>query len=205
MSDRALRTALIKLASAHPEFRKEILPLLKGAAKDVPDQHQLKILKDTVTNPLKGKFLGGPTAEEAEKILKEKFDFTDKQIAKLKSAAASNGGYDEMNVGKVKPGGSAKGDKGSDAAKPWLKGEFTQQEFHELGEKQESGQLNDGKFDDVPAKVAKIKAVVKMAKTARAAGEQAYKVACSCGEAPVAAVEVAKKAVQLWKKQNPSA
>lgn len=149
MSDRALRTALIKLASAHPEFRKDLLPIIK-------------------------------------------------------SAAASNGGYDEMNVGKVKPGGSAEGDKGSDAAKPWLKGEFTQQEFTELGDKQESGQLGDGKPDDGPAKVAKIKAVVKMAKTARAAGEQAYRVACSCGEQPKAAVEVAKKAVQLWKKQNPA-
>jgi hypothetical protein len=156
MSDRALRTALIKLASEHPEFRKDLLPIIK-------------------------------------------------------SAAASNGGYDEMNVGKVKPGGSAEGTKGkadgggstpSDADKPWIKGEFTQQEFHELGDKQEKGQLGDGKVDDGPAKVAKIKAVVKTAKTAREAGEQAYKVACSCGEAPVAAVEVAKKAVHLWKKQN---
>lgn len=45
---------------------------------------------------------------------------------------------------------------------------------------------------------------MKTAKTAREAGEQAYKVACSCGEQPKAAVEVAKKAVQLWKKHNPS-
>lgn len=51
---------------------------------DVPDKHQLKICKDTVKNPLKGKFCGGPTAEEAEQILKEKFNFTDKQIQDLK-------------------------------------------------------------------------------------------------------------------------
>lgn len=52
----------------------------------VPDKHQLRILKDTVANPLKGKFLGGPTAEEAEETLRKKFKFTDKQIENLKKA-----------------------------------------------------------------------------------------------------------------------
>ena len=55
-----------------------------GEAKSIPDQHQLKILKDTVKNPAKGMFLGGPSAEEAEKILKQKFGYTDAQIKKLK-------------------------------------------------------------------------------------------------------------------------
>ena len=50
----------------------------------VADSHQLKILKDTVKNPSKGLFLGGPTAEEAEKILRSKFGFSDKQIQDLK-------------------------------------------------------------------------------------------------------------------------
>lgn len=50
----------------------------------VADKHQLKILKDTVKNPAKGKFMGGPSAEEAEKILRSKFKFTDAQIKKLK-------------------------------------------------------------------------------------------------------------------------
>jgi hypothetical protein len=53
----------------------------------VPEDHQLKILKDTVKNPMKGKFLGGPSAEEAEKTLREKFHFTDKQITTLKKAS----------------------------------------------------------------------------------------------------------------------
>lgn len=52
----------------------------------VPDQHQLKILKDTVRNPAKS-FLGGPSAKEAEEILKKKFHFTDAQIQKLKKGA----------------------------------------------------------------------------------------------------------------------
>jgi len=50
----------------------------------VPDTHQKKILIDTVKNPMKGKFLGGPSAEEAEKILRKKFGYTDDQIKKLK-------------------------------------------------------------------------------------------------------------------------
>jgi len=50
----------------------------------VPDKHQLRVLKDTVKNPLKGVFLGGPSAEESEKILREKFGYSDNQINKLK-------------------------------------------------------------------------------------------------------------------------
>ena len=46
--------------------------------------HQLKIAIDTVKNPNKGKFLGGPSAKEAEKTLRTKYKYTDKMIAKLK-------------------------------------------------------------------------------------------------------------------------
>ena len=46
--------------------------------------HQLKIAIDTVKNPLKGEFLGGPSAKEAEKTLRTKYKYTDKMIAKLK-------------------------------------------------------------------------------------------------------------------------
>ena len=80
-----LRSKIIRLAHDNPELRGHLLPLV--AAKSAPDQHQLKILKDTVKNPLKGKFLGGPTAEEAEKILRDKFHFTERQIKKLKKAS----------------------------------------------------------------------------------------------------------------------
>jgi hypothetical protein len=51
---------------------------------DVPDKHQLRILIDNVKNPPKGKFLGGPSGEEAEEILRRKFKYTDKQIQRLK-------------------------------------------------------------------------------------------------------------------------
>lgn len=47
------------------------------------DKRQIKIAKDTVRNPIKGKLLGGPSVEEAEKVLK-KFGYTDEQIEKLK-------------------------------------------------------------------------------------------------------------------------
>jgi len=50
---------------------------------DVANKHQKKICMDTVKNPAKG-MLGGPSAKEAEKILRTKFKFTDAQIKKLK-------------------------------------------------------------------------------------------------------------------------
>jgi hypothetical protein len=50
------------------------------------DLNQLAVLKDTVRNPLKGKFLGGPSAEEAEEILRTKYGWTDERIARLKES-----------------------------------------------------------------------------------------------------------------------
>ena len=48
------------------------------------EKHQESICRDTVRNPAKGLFLGGPDAEEAEQILREQFNYTDKQIQRLK-------------------------------------------------------------------------------------------------------------------------
>ena len=45
--------------------------------------HQEKILRDTVKNPLLY-LLGGLNAEESEKVLKEKFNYSDKKINQLK-------------------------------------------------------------------------------------------------------------------------
>lgn len=61
-------------------------PQVVNEAKSVPDKHQEKILRDTVKNPMKGIFLGGPSAEEAEKILRTKFKYSDAQIKKLKNS-----------------------------------------------------------------------------------------------------------------------
>lgn len=91
MSDRALRAAVIRLAHDHPQFRKDLLPLVREAAEFPADSI--------------GKEVSGPT-----------------------------------------------GVPGSDAQKPWAKGEFTQQENAQLLEEQESGKLSDGKADT--AKVA---------------------------------------------------
>jgi hypothetical protein len=54
------------------------------------DKNQLKIAIDTVKNPNKGRFLGGPTEAEAIEILKTKFDYTDKDIKKLQENKQSN-------------------------------------------------------------------------------------------------------------------
>jgi hypothetical protein len=48
----------------------------------VPDRLQKRICMDTVFQS-KRKFATGPSVEEAEKILLEKFGFTDRQIASL--------------------------------------------------------------------------------------------------------------------------
>lgn len=47
------------------------------------DQHQLRVLRDTVRNPLKS-LLGGPTLPEATLILKEKFGYTEKDLDQLR-------------------------------------------------------------------------------------------------------------------------
>jgi hypothetical protein len=65
--------------------------------RSTPERHQLKILIDTVKNPLKGKFLGGPTAEEAEETLREEFDYSDAEIRRLKTAGFSYA-TDRMSV-----------------------------------------------------------------------------------------------------------
>lgn len=50
----------------------------------VCEKHEIKVCTDTVKNPAKA-LLGGPTAEEAEKTLREKYRFSDAMIRRLKS------------------------------------------------------------------------------------------------------------------------
>jgi len=84
----ALRGAVSKGGQGMPDSAFSVNPV--GEAKpSTADQHQLRILKDTVKNPLKGKFLGGPSADEAEKTLRSKFGFTDAQISKLKESTGA--------------------------------------------------------------------------------------------------------------------
>jgi len=48
-----------------------------------PDFHQHKIAVDTVKNPAKG-LMGGPSAQDAEEVLRAKFKYTNDEIKKLK-------------------------------------------------------------------------------------------------------------------------
>lgn len=50
----------------------------------IPDRHQFRICVDTVKNPMKGRFLGGMTADEAESLLRHKFSMTEASIQSLK-------------------------------------------------------------------------------------------------------------------------
>ena len=96
-TDRALHAGLIRLAHAHPEFRKDLLPIIKEADFDP--------------------------------------SFIGKQTVPV-------------------------GEPASDAQKPWAKGQFTQQEFAELKEKQVAGNLSDGKADTKTASDKNLRAAI---------------------------------------------
>jgi len=57
---------------------------LHVATLDPAAWHEHAIAKDTVKNPLKGVFLGGPNAVQAEATLRSRFGYNDAKIAKLK-------------------------------------------------------------------------------------------------------------------------
>jgi hypothetical protein len=66
---------------------------------------------------------------------------------------------------------------GSDAQKPWAKGELTQQENSELGEKLEDGPLADGKADLEPLKVKQARAAYRKARLAGKDQKEATRIA----------------------------
>lgn len=68
---------------------------------------------------------------------------------------------------------------GSDAQKPWAKGELTQQENSELGEKLEDGPLADGKADLEPLKVKQARAAYRKARLAGKDQKEATRIALS--------------------------
>lgn len=70
---------------------KGIFAKAKFNFRDVGDAHQKAIAIKTLKNPSLA-LLGGPTAEEAESILRKKFKYTDKQIAELKKYEGSRTG-----------------------------------------------------------------------------------------------------------------
>ena len=72
-----------------PAEQKRKAELEKKLGVNEAKSNQEKIAIDTVKNPNKS-LLGGPTASEAEKMLRTKFGYTDKQIAKLKEDAPAN-------------------------------------------------------------------------------------------------------------------
>ena len=100
--------------------------------------------------------------------------------------AASNGGFPPDSIGEQVKGPD--GVPGSDAQKPWSKGEFTQQENVELDEKQEKGLLSDGKADPVGKSAS-----------ANDFATKAFRMARQAGKSQAEAVEFAKKAKANWK------
>ena len=74
------------------EFLKSEAAVNATAAKktptSVPDRHKQKIACDTVRNPNKA-LLGGPSVEEAKKMLREHFGYSDKDLADLEVSASA--------------------------------------------------------------------------------------------------------------------
>jgi hypothetical protein len=56
----------------------------KGHGSEARSGHEHAIAVDTVKNPLKGLFLGGPSADQAERSLRNRFGYNDAEIGKLK-------------------------------------------------------------------------------------------------------------------------
>ena len=55
---------------------------MRTAPLTVPERHQLRILKQTIKHPFTA-CLGGPSYEDAERMLREQFDWTAREITKL--------------------------------------------------------------------------------------------------------------------------
>ena len=66
----------------------------KGHGSEARSGHEHAIAKDTVKNPLKGVFLGGPTAAQAEAKLRSRYGYSNKEISNLKG-----GPYDDTGAG----------------------------------------------------------------------------------------------------------
>jgi len=73
----------------------------KPPRSNVADYNQHRIAVDTVKNPNKSMF-GGPSAEESEEILRNKFGYTDQEINMLKGVteSRSSGDVKKINEGK---------------------------------------------------------------------------------------------------------
>lgn len=72
---------------------RELLRQKDSKTKDgsIANKHQKRILIDTIKNPTKGMFLGGPSFAEAKEILMKKFGYTEQQIKKLSTDSDPRG------------------------------------------------------------------------------------------------------------------
>src|SRR5665811_1375456 len=59
----------------------------KGHGSEARSGHEHTIAVDTVKNPMKGVFLGGPTAGQAESKLRSRFGYSDNEISNLKGSS----------------------------------------------------------------------------------------------------------------------
>lgn len=118
-------------------------------------------------------------------------------LSALKNASET---FPPIDIGAISP--KVEGEDGentiSDARKPWMQGEFTQQENSELASKQEKGLLSDGKAD-LATKKARVMDAARKGKSAKEASTLAFQTARSLGESPESATRVARSVFRSWK------
>ncbi len=152
MSDALLRSRLIRLASDTPEFRKELLPILAGGSEepDEPEESEeeeddddddseddsdksasLRLARNLRLLSPEDRHLASGLLRLAQKMPSQRSKLLGLVTASLKSAK-----WDPKQIGEEKPGPLKKQPDES-----YLDGEFTQQEFLELREKQQGGNL----------------------------------------------------------------
>lgn len=78
----------------------------KPPRSNVADYNQHRIAVDTVKNPNKSMF-GGPSAEESEEILRNKFGYTDQEINMLKGVTESRSSGDVKKINEVRKSSDA--------------------------------------------------------------------------------------------------
>lgn len=174
MSDSKLRKSIIRLAHQHPEFRKDLLPLVQKQANmihsiyraalpvtirvdamDSVEGYNIYVVAMTLgdAGPLKLGFTFNAEGVTNVEVLRGGANVNPAILEPWKLAfwdaiqprMERMANFPPDSIGKEVSG--PEGIDGSDADKPWSKDHFTQMWFEELNDKQDEGLLSDGKAD----------------------------------------------------------
>ena len=166
------RTAVLNAISAADKEAKGLPPefleqqeKMKAKSKDKDDEGDKKGKKASRNFLASFKGSDAKLAREVVKLASRLPEHRSVLLDTLKQAAGEeedsvpNEGFDPTEISEVEPGGSHEGD----SDETYMKDEFTQQEFHELGDKQQAGELPTGSEEQKKYAAAKYAAARKKA------------------------------------------